>query len=87
MWKQKQMPTITVAFKQAPYVLATFVHISNNSAVSDPILTKLFAPNFLWTLICVKDQKEIWTKLLLTPNGYFASGLKLALDILYKNIT
>ena len=28
------------------YVLATFVHISNISAVTDTILTKLCGPNF-----------------------------------------
>ena len=33
------------------YVLATFVHISNVSAVNDQILTKLLGPNFLGTLI------------------------------------
>ena len=42
-----------VTFVQATYALATFVHIINISPVPDPILTKLFGPNFLglyfWT--------------------------------------
>ena len=41
------MPTVKVTFVQATYVLATFVHFSNISAVTDPILTKLFGPIFL----------------------------------------
>ena len=40
------MPTVMVTFVKATYVLATFVHIRNISAVTDPILTKLFGPNF-----------------------------------------
>ena len=36
-----------VTFVQATYVQATFVYISNISAVTDPILTKLFWPKFL----------------------------------------
>ena len=34
-------------FVQATYALVTFVHISNISDVTGPILTKLFGPNFL----------------------------------------
>ena len=37
----KQIPTITVTFVQATFVLATFVHIRNISTVTDPILMKL----------------------------------------------
>ena len=37
----EQIPTVTVTFVQAAFVLATFVHIRNISAVTDPILTKL----------------------------------------------
>ena len=33
--------TVTVIFVHATFVLAIFVHISNNSAVTDSILTKL----------------------------------------------
>ena len=35
------MPTVTVTFIQTIYVLATFVHISDISAVTDQIFTKL----------------------------------------------
>ena len=41
-----QMPTITVIFVQATYVLITFVHISITSAVIGPILTNIFEANF-----------------------------------------
>ena len=37
----EQILTAMVTFVQATFVLATFVHISNISAVADPILTKL----------------------------------------------
>ena len=40
------MPTVTVTFVKATFVLATFVHIRNVSAVTDPILSKRFGPNF-----------------------------------------
>ena len=33
--------TVPATFVQAAFVLATFVHIRNISAVTDPILTKL----------------------------------------------
>ena len=36
----EQIPTDTVTFVQATFVLATFVHIRNISTVTDPILTK-----------------------------------------------
>ena len=37
----EHIPTVTMRFVQATLVLATFVHIRNISAVTDPILTKL----------------------------------------------
>ena len=37
----EQILTITMTSVQAIFVLATFVHIRNISAVTDPILTKL----------------------------------------------
>ena len=41
-WKHlEQIPTVTGTFVQASFVLATFVHVRNISAVSDQILTKL----------------------------------------------
>ena len=36
-----QMPTVTVTFVHATFFLATFVHIGNISAVTDPIFAKL----------------------------------------------
>ena len=37
----EQIPTIKLTFVQATFVLVTFVHISNFSAGTDPILMKL----------------------------------------------
>ena len=37
----EQIPTIKLTLVQATFVLATFVHIKNISAVTDPMLTKL----------------------------------------------
>ena len=37
----EQILTVTVTFVQATFVLGTFVRISNNKAVTEPILTKL----------------------------------------------
>ena len=37
----EQVPTVTVTFVQTTYVLATFVHIRNISAVTDLIFNKL----------------------------------------------
>ena len=37
----EHIPTVTMTSVQAIFVLATFVHIRNISAVTDPILTKL----------------------------------------------
>ena len=39
--KLKLKPTVMVAFVQATFVLVTFVHIRNISAVTDLILMKL----------------------------------------------
>ena len=38
----EQIPTVTVTFVQATFVLVIFVHIRNISAVTDTILTKLW---------------------------------------------
>ena len=55
-----------MTFVQATYVLATFIQISNFSAVFDPILTKLLRPNILGSLIFVKkffvETKIFWPK-------------------------
>ena len=47
-----------VTFVLATYALVTFVHISNISAVTGPILTKLFGPNFFGVMIFV-DQNVL----------------------------
>ena len=44
-----------VTFFRAAYALAIFVHISNISLVTGPILTKLFGLNF-WGVIIFVDQ-------------------------------
>ena len=49
------MPTVTMTFVQATYLLATFVYISNISAVTDLILTKFFGPNFWGLLLLSKN--------------------------------
>ena len=38
----EQIPTVRVTFVHATFVLATYVHIRNISAVTDPILMKLY---------------------------------------------
>ena len=37
----EQIPAVMMTFVHAPFVLATFFHIRNISAVIDPIFTKL----------------------------------------------
>ena len=44
------MPTVTGTFFKATFVLVTFVHIRNISAVTDRILTKHLGPDFFQTL-------------------------------------
>ena len=48
-----------VTFVQATFVLATFVHISNVSAFTDLLLTKLFWPNFFGALFLLY-QHFVW---------------------------
>ena len=55
------MPTVMVTFVQATCAVVTFVHISNISAVTGPILIKLFGPNFFGVKIFV-DQNVLWHK-------------------------
>jgi len=38
----EHIPTVRVTFVHVTFVLATFVHIRNISAVTDPILMKLY---------------------------------------------
>ena len=68
------MPTIMVAFVQETYALVAFVHISNISAVTGPILIKLFEPNFLGVIIFVDKnvlgQNFTWHKILLGPKVF-----------------
>ena len=52
-----------VTFVQATYALVTFVQISNISAVTGPILTKFFGPNFL-------GVKRCWTNILFDPKNF-----------------
>ena len=54
-----QMLIVTVTFVRATFLLATFVHIRNISAVTEHILTKPFGPNFLHALISL-DPKFCW---------------------------
>ena len=68
------MPTVMVTFDKATYVLGTFVHISNISTVTDPILTKYFdtilgglnfcRPHSFWT-------KLFWTKEFFIPKSFW----------------
>ena len=44
-----------MTFVQATYVLATFIQISNFSAVFDPILTKLLRPNVIMVVVLDVD--------------------------------
>ena len=56
-----------VTFVLATYALVTFVHISNISAVTGPILTKLFGPNFFGVIIFV-DQNVLGQNFFKTQN-------------------
>ena len=51
----EQIPTVTVTYVKATYVMTTFVHIRNILAVKDPILTKLLGRKFFGGFIFV-DQ-------------------------------
>ena len=59
------MPTVMVTYVWAPYVLATFVHISIILAVTDPILIELFGPNFLGAFIIVDHFFFYQTKVII----------------------
>ena len=56
-----------VTFVQATYALVTFVQISNISAVTGPILTKLFGPNLCGVIIFV-DQNVLGQNFFQTQN-------------------
>ena len=61
-------------FVQATYVLAKFVHLSNISAVIDPIWTKLFGSNILGALIFVNKfflNKILLVKISFGPNVFW----------------
>ena len=69
-----------VTFIQAVYALATFVHISNISVLTGPILTKLFVPNFLGVKFFLTNiflLKLFGSKIIWAPNGL---GPKIILD-------
>ena len=53
------MSTVMVTFVQATYALVTFVQISNISAVTGPILTKLFGPNLCVVIIFVDQNADM----------------------------
>ena len=55
-----------MTFVQATFLLGTFVHISNISDLTDPILTKLLGPNFLGASIFVGQNPFCPTTLLPT---------------------
>ena len=79
------MPTVTVTFVEATFVLATFVHIRNVSAVTDRILTKCSGTNFLQALTFLIDfflpkvclTQIFWDKHFLDFNFF---GLKISSD-------
>ena len=50
------MPTVMVTFVLATYAMVAFVYISNISAVTGPILTKLFGPNLQGVIIFVEQK-------------------------------
>ena len=58
-----------MTFFQATFVLAIFAHIRNISAVTDPILTKIFRPNLL-TAVIFWDQNFFGPKILWTLNFF-----------------
>ena len=64
-----------MTFVKATYVLAKFVHISNISAVTDPILNKLFGPNFLGVIIFVLGPNFFGPKFFQTQNLFQAQNL------------
>ena len=49
----EQISNVTVKFVHTTFVMARYFHFRNISAVTDPILTKLLAANFLGDLIFV----------------------------------
>ena len=57
-----------VTFVLATYAMVIIVHISNISAVSGPILSKLFGPNFFGVMMFV-DQNVL-------GQNFFLSGPK-----------
>ena len=80
------MPTVMIRFFQATYVLATFVHISNISGVTNPILTELFGSNFLGSFDpklfltqkffrnkCFLGPTTFWPVILLDPKKFLSS--------------
>ena len=70
---REQIPNVTVTFVQATFVPKTIFFFRNISPLTDPILTKLFGPNFaglnsFWTQnvfgpnIFLDQKFENWTK-------------------------
>ena len=64
----EQIPTVIVTFVEATFVLATFVHIGNISAITHP---NFLNPIFLQAL----DQNFVWSKILFNPNLFEPKNL------------
>ena len=62
------MSAVTVTFAQATFLLGTFVHISNISDLTEPILTKLLGSNFLGPSIFVGQDSFCPTTHIPTTN-------------------
>ena len=58
-------------FVHVKYAMATFVRISNISAVTSPILTKLFGPAIL------SDPKKFQTQNISDPTFFYFFGPKI----------
>ena len=71
------MPTDMVTFVQATYALAAFVHITNISAVTGPILTKLFGTPFfgdIFVVLNVLGPNFIRHTFFLNPKFFYGSN-------------
>ena len=76
------MPYISVTFVQATFVMLIFVHISNISAVTNPMFTKLFRPNF-WRSRIFFYQNLVTSKLFWNQNvlGQHFFGAKIFFEL------
>ena len=69
------MPSGMVIFVQGTIVRVIIVHIRNISTVTDPILTKLFGPNYLGAKILFDPNfvgpKDFYTQNLFGPKFFW----------------